>query len=119
MYERTHDRSARRWQTSGTMSCSPANASRMPRMKRCRHSPTKKTGCLLQRTRISGELVFLRGLPHPSIVRLVGMTPIERADAMRNLIACHSAAMRESAIIAVTENRVRIRSAGNLERGHD
>ena len=66
-----------------------------------------------------GELVFLRGLSHPSIVRLVGMTPMERADAMRNLIARHSAAMRESAIIVVTENRVRIRSTGNLEHDHD
>ncbi len=66
-----------------------------------------------------GELVFLRGLPHPSIVRLAGMTPMERAVAMRNLIARHSAAMRESAIIVVTEHRVRIRFAGNLDRDND
>ena len=34
-----------------------------------------------------GELVFLRGLPHPSIVRLVEMTPMKRADAMRTRCA--------------------------------
>jgi len=60
-----------------------------------------------------GELVFLRGLPHPGIVRLVEMTPMKRADAMRNLIERHADAMRNGAIIVVTENRVRIRSAGH------
>lgn len=63
-----------------------------------------------------GELVFLRGLPHPSIVRLSGMTPIERADALRALIERHGAAMLDCAIIVVTGNRVRIRSAINVER---
>ena len=66
-----------------------------------------------------GELVFLRGLPHPSIVRLVEMTPMERADAMRFLIEHHADAMRDGAIIVVTENRVRIRSADNIERDND
>lgn len=66
-----------------------------------------------------GELVFLRGLPHPSIVRLVEMTPTERADAMRFLIEHHVDAMRDGAIIVVTENRVRIRSADNLEGNND
>ena len=66
-----------------------------------------------------GELVFLRGLPHPGIVRLVEMTPMERADVMRNLIECHADAMRDRAIIVVTENRVRIRSAGPTERNDE
>jgi len=30
-----------------------------------------------------GELVFLRGLPHPSIVRLCGITPRERRAPFR------------------------------------
>ncbi len=47
-----------------------------------------------------GELVFLRGLSHPGIVRLVEMTPTERADAMQ-----------DGAIIVVTRKRVRIRPA--------
>ena len=63
-----------------------------------------------------GELVFLRGLPHPGIVRLSGMTPIERGDALRALIERHGAAMREGAIIVVTGSRVRVRSAMNVER---
>ena len=56
-----------------------------------------------------GELVFLRGQPHPAIVRLVEMTPSERVAAMRILIEHHGNAMREGAIIVVTGTRVRIR----------
>ena len=66
-----------------------------------------------------GELVFLRGLPHPGIVRLVEMTPQERADAMRTLIERHADAMRDRAIIVVTEKRVRIRSAGTVAHDND
>ena len=58
-----------------------------------------------------GELVFLRGLSHPGIVRLVEMTPMERADAMRFLIEHYADTMRDGAIIVVTRKRVRIRSA--------
>ncbi len=58
-----------------------------------------------------GELVFLRGLPHPGIVRLVEMTPMERADAMRFLIEHHTDTMQDEAIIVVTRKRVRIRSS--------
>ena len=66
-----------------------------------------------------GELVFRRGLPHPSIVRLVEMTPTERADAIRMLIECHADAMCEGAIIVVRGAHVRIRPAGSMERGND
>ena len=66
-----------------------------------------------------GELVFLRGLPHPGIVRLVEMTPMERADAMRTLIERHADAIRGGAIIVVTENRVRIRTAARAERNDE
>lgn len=66
-----------------------------------------------------GELVFLHGLRHPSIVRLVGMTPTERADAMRLLIEHHPDAMREGAIIVVTRERVRIRPAANFDHTDD
>ena len=64
-----------------------------------------------------GELVFLRGLPHPSIVRLVEMTPKEKTHAMRGLLEHHADAMRDGAIIVVTEKRVRVRSASYWE--HD
>ena len=60
--------------------------------------------------------MFLWGLAHPRIVRFVEMTPTERADAMLTLIEDHADALREGAIIGVTENRVRIRSAGHTRR---
>ena len=66
-----------------------------------------------------GELVFLRGLPHPCIVRLVGMTSVERAEAMRALIERHATAMREGAIVVVTGRRVRIRSAKSMGQSRD
>ena len=61
-----------------------------------------------------GELIYLRGLPHAGIVRLVEMTPKERASAMGMLIERYPEALREGAMIVVTEKRVRVRSAGNL-----
>ena len=64
-----------------------------------------------------GELVFVRGMPHPGIVRLVEMTPMERADAMQSLIERHADAMHDGAIVVVTRKRVRIRPALSIE--HD
>ncbi len=63
-----------------------------------------------------GELVFVRRLPHPCIVRLVEMTVAEKVAAMRELIESHPDAMRESAFIVVTRNRVRIRLEESSER---
>lgn len=63
-----------------------------------------------------GELVYLRRLPHPCIVRLVGLRVTEKVDAMRDLIERHGDAMREGAVIVVTGRRVRIRSARPGER---
>ena len=63
-----------------------------------------------------GELVFMRRLPHPCIVRLVELRVTEKVEAMRDLIEHHSDAMREGAIIVVTQTRVRIRSTGYSER---
>ncbi len=63
-----------------------------------------------------GELVFLRGLAHPGIVRLCGMTPVQRANAMRVLIERHEQAILDGAIIVVTGNRVRVRSATGSKR---
>ena len=58
-----------------------------------------------------GELVFLRGLPHPGIVRLIEMTPAERANIMGTLLQRHAGAMRDGAIIVVSKERIRIRRA--------
>ena len=59
-----------------------------------------------------GELVFMRRLSHPCIVRLVELRVTEKVEAMRDLIERHGDAMREGAIIVVTRTRVRIRSTG-------
>lgn len=56
-----------------------------------------------------GELVFLRRLPHPCIVRLVGLGAGEKAGALCDLIEHHGAALRAGAIVVVTATRVRIR----------
>ena len=56
-----------------------------------------------------GELVYLRHLPHPCIIRFVDMRVEEKTAAMKKLIECHSDAMKEGSIIVVTQRRVRIR----------
>ena len=63
-----------------------------------------------------GELVFLRRLPHPCIVRLVELRVAEQVDGMRDLIESHGDALRAGAIVVVTRRRVRIRSAEFGER---
>ncbi len=64
-----------------------------------------------------GELVFVRRLPHPCIVRLVEMSVAEKVAAMRELIESYPEAMRGNALIVVTRNRVRIRLRESSERG--
>lgn len=56
-----------------------------------------------------GELVFVRRLPHPCIIRFVDMRVEEKVAAMRELLERHGDAMREDALIVVTRGRVRIR----------
>ena len=56
-----------------------------------------------------GELAFVRGLPHPCIVRLVEMSVADKVMAVQELIESHQDAMREGALIVLTRNRVRIR----------
>ena len=61
-----------------------------------------------------GELVFVRRLPHPCVVRFVDMPVAEKVAAMRELIEHHADAMQDGALIVVTQNRVRVR---RIERG--
>ena len=56
-----------------------------------------------------GELVFVRRLPHPCIIRFVDMQVADKVAAMRELIEYHADAMREGALIVVTRERIRIR----------
>ena len=57
-----------------------------------------------------GELVFVRRLPHPCIIRFVDMQVAEKVAAMRELLEQHEDAIHEGALIVVTRRRVRIRS---------
>ena len=66
-----------------------------------------------------GELVFVRRLPHPCIVRFVGMIVTEKVAAMMELIEQHAEAMSQGALIVVTTRRVRIRRREPLESGRE
>jgi predicted nuclease of predicted toxin-antitoxin system len=63
-----------------------------------------------------GELVFVRRLQHPCIVRFVDMQVSEKVSAMLELIEHNSDAMREGTLVVVTQSRVRIRH-GAREQG--
>ena len=64
-----------------------------------------------------GELVFVRRLPHPCIVRFVDMAVSEKVTAMGELIEQHPDLLSERALIVVTKRRVRIRRREGTERG--
>ena len=64
-----------------------------------------------------GELVFVRRLQHPCIIRFVHMRVEEKAAIMRYLIEHHADAMRGSTLIVVTRSGVRIRLGRHGERG--
>ena len=98
--------------------CLPEMAFSTHQTRRCWRWPTSEERVLITEDKDFGELVFLRGQPHPAIVRLVEMTPLERAAAMRNLIEHHGDAMREGAIIVDTGTRVRIRGL-EITESHD
>ena len=61
-----------------------------------------------------GELVFVRRLPHPCIIRFTDMPIAEKVAAMREMIESEAEAMRQGNIIVVTRSRIRIRRG---ERG--
>ena len=56
-----------------------------------------------------GELVFVRRLPHPSIVHFVEMRVEDQVAAMRELLDHYSSELEDGALIVVTRGRVRIR----------
>ena len=64
-----------------------------------------------------GELVFVRRLPHPCIIRFVEMRVREKVAAMGELIGQHANEMSAGALIVVTQNRVRIRPREGEKRG--
>lgn len=64
-----------------------------------------------------GELVFVRQLRHPCIIRFGEMRVEEKTAAMRGLIDRHADAMRGGALIVVARSGVRIRPGRHSERG--
>ncbi len=64
-----------------------------------------------------GELVFVRRLPHPCIIRFVDMRIDEKVAAMRELLEHHADAMRAGAMVVVTRRRIRVRLEARDNRG--
>ena len=60
-----------------------------------------------------GELVFVRGMSHPCIVRFTEMGVEEKVAAMGELIDIHADAMSSGAMIVVTRSQYRIRRRGS------
>lgn len=71
---------------------------------------TQEQRVLITEDKDFGELIFVRRLPHPCVVRFVGMRIVEKVAAMRDLITHHADAMHDGTIIVVTRERVRLRS---------
>lgn len=77
---------------------------------------TQERRVLVTEDKDFGDLVFVRRLNHPCIIRFVNMRSEEKEAAMRELIERHSEAMRQSALIVVTPRRVRIRYGNTTKR---
>ncbi|MFN0051139.1 MAG: DUF5615 family PIN-like protein [Planctomycetales bacterium] len=56
-----------------------------------------------------GELVFVRGLPHGPIVRLMELTVEGQVEGMAELLEQHSAELVGSVVVIVTHGRIRFR----------
>lgn len=63
-----------------------------------------------------GELVFVRKLPHPCIIRFVDMPVEEKAAAMMELLQDHVDDLTADALIVVTRSRIRIRRSSTQSR---
>lgn len=93
------------------MTYEPRGASmRGPRTRPCWRWRTKERRVLITEDKDFGELVYLRRLPHPGIVRLVDLRVAEQVDAMRGLLERHGAGLGPGTIVVVTRKRVRIRT---------
>ena len=56
-----------------------------------------------------GELIFLRKLPHPCVIRFVGMSVADKVKAIIELIENNAHVIESGFLITVTQNRVRLR----------
>ena len=70
---------------------------------------TEEHRILITEDKNFGELVFVRRLPHPCIIRFIDMPVTEKVAAMLELLQHHGDDMNAGAIIVVTRSRIRIR----------
>jgi predicted nuclease of predicted toxin-antitoxin system len=56
-----------------------------------------------------GELVFVRRLPHPTIIRFVEMRVEDQVAAMQELLDRYPAELEAKTLIVATRGRIRIR----------
>jgi len=56
-----------------------------------------------------GELVFVRRLPHPCIIRFVEMRVADQVAATRELLEKYRSAIEQRSIVVVTKDRIRVR----------
>ena len=78
---------------------------------------TEEQRILITEDKDFGELVFVRRLPHPSIIRFVEMPVSEKVAAMLELLDRHEADMMAGAMIVVTRNRIRVRRVQTTSNG--
>lgn len=70
---------------------------------------TEEQRILITEDKDFGELVFVRKLPHPCIIRFVDMPVAEKAAAMLELLEHHQDDLIADALIVVTRSRIRVR----------
>jgi predicted nuclease of predicted toxin-antitoxin system len=62
-----------------------------------------------------GELAIVRELPHTGILRLVGLSALQQADATLRVIQTHGADLAAGAIITAEAGRLRLRLPGTQD----
>lgn len=70
---------------------------------------TEKGRVLVTKDKDFGELVFVRRLPHPCIIRLVDMDVLDEAATMADLVERYADHIESGVLIVATPNRVRVR----------
>ncbi|HVA49510.1 MAG TPA: DUF5615 family PIN-like protein [Pirellulales bacterium] len=70
---------------------------------------------LLTEDKDFGELIFVRGLPHGPVVRLVELTVDEQVRAVAELLEHRAAELIGAVIITVTRARIRVRRQDELD----
>ncbi|MCI0626077.1 MAG: DUF5615 family PIN-like protein [Acidobacteria bacterium] len=69
----------------------------------------RQASVLITEDKDFGELVFVRRMRHPGIIRFVEMRVDDQVAAMRELLEKYLSALEQGALVVVTKDRVRIR----------